>query len=847
MKLQFLFLLITLAGARAAGDAEDHFRLGESALTDELWSVATIHFDALLSAKNLPAAEKSRAAIRLVEAYVRDGRPSDALKLLDESFVADSPDAPFWKGQALAGLGRFSDAVKELAEASGSSHATEAILTRSAILLSLNQPDEALAALAPLTASADPAVAVDAKLRRMAILLELKRLEEARAAAPQTAEVPEKLQSEAAFLQGQLLLASGDGAGAALQFSGLLANPAGQTLLRHHSAAIGFADSLAAQDSPAKASDSLLLFIQENPDSPLLGAMFSRLLKWLPTPLNPSHPTLDRLVLWSEPAKVTKTWINPSDYDALFPLIVTNNRLVHSLYTRAMALRGIADPAYETAADHLLLRLILEHPDHPLAVSAMVTLARKSIDAGNPTTAFSLLNLVDEKHPSSLRGGEVSFLKARAAYESGDFSEASKLFAEAADAFEGPSTAPSFLNSAIARYRETGTMTIAISDRQEKPVTSPELEADLELERALSATPPANARVAIEEFLTRHPEHPRVPEARLAAANAALDIQPPDLSMAKAQLDTIAADEAATAALPPARFALARLRLTDLSGDPNATRDAAKLFLETYPDDAAASDAALTLGLAYFRSENYLDARLTLEKLARKTTDPSRSQAAWLLAARAAALGGTPQSREEALILYNDALKVNGTLDPIIMMEKADLLINTNRLAEATDFLRKWYHSLPPDDPLRIPAGLLFGQAVTPQGGKNREIVAEALTIYEQLLKHPETKPALVNRIQYLRGMALEQLPSATNPEIRREGEALAAYYSVLYKSPNPPAEWEYLERSGFRALEILVKAEKWTPAIAIAKKIAEFKGPNADDAAKRARDIQLKNGIWED
>jgi len=168
-------------------------------------------------------------------------------------------------------------------------------------------------------------------------------------------------------------------------------------------------------------------------------------------------------------------------------------------------------------------------------------------------------------------------------------------------------------------------------------------------------------------------------------------------------------------------------------------------------------------------------------------------------------------------------------------------------LPEATTFLRKWYDSLSPADPLRIPSGLLYGEAVYAQGSKNSSALTAALAIYDELLKHPATTPAFVNRIQYLRGMTLEQLPDESNPNFKRESHALAAYYSVLHNSPNPPPEWHYLELSGFRALEILEKAKKWTTAISIAKMIASFNGPRAEEAANRAKQIQLKNNIWDD
>ena len=64
--------------------------------------------------------------------------------------------------------------------------------------------------------------------------------------------------------------------------------------------------------------------------------------------------------------------------------------------------------------------------------------------------------------------------------------------------------------------------------------------ADLALERGLYLTArrdPA-AMAALDRFLLDHPRHPRVAEARLAAAHAALESLPPDPAFAKAQLDS---------------------------------------------------------------------------------------------------------------------------------------------------------------------------------------------------------------------------------------------------------------------------------------------------------------------
>jgi hypothetical protein len=169
-----------------------------------------------------------------------------------------------------------------------------------------------------------------------------------------------------------------------------------------------------------------------------------------------------------------------------------------------------------------------------------------------------------------------------------------------------------------------------------------------------------------------------------------------------------------------------------------------------------------------------------------------------------------------------------------------------NRLPDAAAFLRKWLDSLPDDDPLHLPAGLLLGEAIYAQGGLNPGSLTEALTVYDKLLARAGDQPAVFNRLQYLRGRTLEQLPEEKDPARKRDRQAFIAYYSVLETS-NPPAEWHYFELCGFRALALLEKAGRWPAAIACAKKIASFKGPRAEEAATRASQLQLKHQIWED
>ena len=173
-------------------------------------------------------------------------------------------------------------------------------------------------------------------------------------------------------------------------------------------------------------------------------------------------------------------------------------------------------------------------------------------------------------------------------------------------------------------------------------------------------------------------------------------------------------------------------------------------------------------------------------------------------------------------------------------------MIHMNRLDEATTFVREWYDSLAENEPLHLPAGLLLGEAIYAQGAANPDSLTEALAIYDQLLVHTEELPTVFNRLQYLRGKTLEQIPDEKDPSQKREKQAFTAYYSAL-EAASPPTEWYYLELCGFRALALLEKAGRWPAAIACAQKIASFKGPRAQEAATRASELQLKHMIWED
>lgn len=850
-RLPLLLLALWLAATMGSHAGTASMRKGAAALAAGLWELAAAHFSDCLADPSLPQAEKTTAAVRLAESLIRDSKPGEALELLTKSSLADHPETSFWKAIALTRSGRHGEALALLTvrlDDPSLPHQAEALFTSANLQLALGDPERALATLGAPALHQHP-LGSRAKLHQVEILIDLGRFEKARNTLPAIDTLAAEDQPWARYLDGRLLLEEQLTAEAAARFRSVLDPAAAHSTRLRNLATLALAEALERGGDSEAATNTLLTRIQQHEDSPGIGVLFDALLDLLPDNPGPTDPVLERLNQWITPAETPATSLLAapgSDAVGAWPLdpsIHGGELLAHALYTRAAGLlRNTTTPGIRTEAHALLNRLRLEFPLHPLASRGLLMLAREAMNHGGSRTAFSILDALRQNAAAPELRGRAAFLEAASAFADGSTTEAARLFDEAAADLDREEARSARLNAAIVRLTATGTITTGSTTTP----ADPHLAASMELEQALATPAAADRRHAIEEFLNRHANDPRSHEARVAAAEAALAMSPPDLAFARLQTDDV------TKATPPPdeaiqpRVATVRLRLADLSGDKPASITAAKDLLDRFPASPAAAEAKLILGRNLFELRSYNDARLVLEELAATDDDPARAQAAWLLAARSAALVPTSQSQQEALILFDKAITSPHPLAPLARLEKARLMIDMNRLAEATGFLREWFASLPVEDPLHLPAGFLLGEAIYAGGTAGSDALLEALAVYDKLLAQASDQPAIHHRIQYLRGRTLQQIPDESDPSGRRERQAFIAYYSVL-ETDTPPAEWHYFELCGFRALALLEKAGRWPAAIACARKIASFKGPRAEEAETRANQLQLKHMIWED
>ena len=154
-------LVISFAAAAAPKPRSiPAFREGLDAMSARLWEVAVARFETALATPDLDATGKQAILLRLAETRVRAGQAAEALKILNDPILSESPELPFWKAQALAAEGKIGDAVVLLdgkAIGAKAPHRREALFTRASLQRLLGDLPGALEALGILAQEKDPA------------------------------------------------------------------------------------------------------------------------------------------------------------------------------------------------------------------------------------------------------------------------------------------------------------------------------------------------------------------------------------------------------------------------------------------------------------------------------------------------------------------------------------------------------------------------------------------------------------------------------------------------------------------------------------------------------------------
>jgi tetratricopeptide (TPR) repeat protein len=176
------FLILTAHLTHADEAAEQGIAEAKRAMENELWDVATSKLQSATEQPDLTPDTRAQILIMLAESYIRSNQPTKALPLLEQPTLKDLPETSFWKGQALAGIGRFNDAAETLASVAAQPNhpfVREASLTTASLYLSLGQPEKSLEVLKLLEASPKSSDQIEAAFHQIEILIDLEQFEQA--------------------------------------------------------------------------------------------------------------------------------------------------------------------------------------------------------------------------------------------------------------------------------------------------------------------------------------------------------------------------------------------------------------------------------------------------------------------------------------------------------------------------------------------------------------------------------------------------------------------------------------------------------------------------------------------
>lgn len=821
-----ILLLICAASPLAAQSAKNapdspvtqraEYRQAVQALKDRLPEVAVARLKKLLATSAVKGAAAGQVKLLLAEALVRTGRADEALAAVSAPETRELPDSTFWHGAALAQLGRFAEAEKELAALPAESPcAVEAAFSRASVLHALGQTAAALELLRPLLETKDADIALRARLWSAEIMLATAQPSaEINALLPAT--VTGRYAPHFRYLRARLALAAGDAKSAAEQFTTLAESGHGVPPALSQAAALGRARALQALGQKPESLGVLEKLIGQTPppsQAVLLAAfdLFERL------NVPPSAEAEGFLTIWAK-----------SETDSLRVL------------ARLAAMAGQEAAGRMPEALTACQALAADAAQSPLLSRVLLREARLSLAAGNREAVDTITTRLAATALTPAMKAWAAWLKGSASFDAQQFAVAAKQFLQAAkDGPEPGAKAAAAYNAALAELQS------GVPDPQSPLAFLDTIGsqpariagAEFHLERALymAAAGMTGASDGLLAFVEALPQHPRKIEALTALAELALNTVPAEPDELKARLAAVDA----AAATPAEKEAAAWLRVlaAEKSTAPDDFSKTAAAFFDAWPQSPQRAPLRMRLGESLFRRQNFAAARQQFEQLAKDEPGHALAEAALFWAAKSALLTLGPASSDDAITLWEQVYKKGGPLKLEARLQVALLKQRRNDAVSALQLLEGIMESKPPPDAATRRQVLCARGEILVAQSTSAESLAKGLAAFDQVVADPQMPAAWRNEALVRKGAILEQ--------VKRPDEALDAWHTVLSEPPGKETDDYWYHRAGEKVLRLLESRGRYKEAVVIAEKLAAAPGPRGQAAAETVNQLALKYGIW--
>ncbi|HEY4283854.1 MAG TPA: tetratricopeptide repeat protein [Chthoniobacterales bacterium] len=765
---------------------------------------------------NLTPDQQRLVSREMVRALVLAKRPEQALAIIKESQLIQSPTEKFWCAQALAGVDRWSDALplfEQLGSQDGFSLRVEAAFGAAEMLRALNRRDEAVRKLTPLLREKQWQTAV--ALRLASLYLDKADPQNAQRALQRIGEETPSQRKEHRYLRGRLEVAQ-HRPDRALTYLEPLTKKSREV---SHPLMIAtlflVADVHLQLKTPETGDDFLEDFVDHRPGDSALPELFAKLDELYRAEKKPVRAELERWTREPEqPRRGLAQW-----------------------YLARIDLRaGRRDRAHQ-----LLSALRVSHANRPELVGGLLELAQMELQDRNFPEAIAICAEAPSWQPAAEWKERFQFLSSRAYYGQGNFKAATSGF-ESIGRGRSPFVVPALYNASLG-WLELGDRNrlAAVSDGIQAQGGSPDDRVELRLQEGLvrARQQRPDAGDILRKFVADSPQNPRVSEAWVALAELAFHQNPPRMDEARKFLTRATESQPTPAAKERAQYLM--IWIEDAAGgNPDKVIDLAKQFLDQQPGSYFVSEVRMKLAEAYYLRQDFANARTQFELFAQQNPSSPLTEKALFFAAESAMATMGPHTLDRAIVLFDQVAQMKGDLRWAARNEQAQI---ERKLGKPQDALLLYDEVLKNDARPGEKREAMCGKGdiyfeLSTTDPKNYERAIEA---YEQLAAAANEAGHWRNQALFKKGVCLEKKAD--------HDSALATFYQVLDTPARsdraPELFWFY--KAGFNAARLLESDSHWDSAARIYQKLVAAGGSRSEEARIRLNQLRLEHFLWSD
>ncbi len=369
-----------------------------------------------------------------------------------------------------------------------------------------------------------------------------------------------------------------------------------------------------------------------------------------------------------------------------------------------------------------------------------------------------------------------------------------------------------------------------------------ELQAAAQLEHGIALKDGgefAAAREVLQKFNERFPEHPQVPRALMAAAQAARLEN--DVNAAIKALSTVITKHNKSDLYPHAIYQRANLYFRTARYQ-EAVADA-KIFLEEFPLLPMATDVFMWLGDHYANAQELERSEEYFLKLI--TTHPRSEQAPTALY-EAAKSAYHRDDLTRAALLIEEFHRSYADANPKVRAQAH--ILQGDIFAKQGDFkggIQEFtaVQQLVPDTSLGFAALGRLGEMHYTLGVEqsDNEQLQKAAEIFKRILSAAGVSADVKEKARYRLAKTFEK--------IGNEEAAIEQYIDLIYQydldqQENKVRDWYYFIRSGYDVAKLFLLNERYRDAARIYEHLAQAGVPTADDMLAKAREIRKNHNM---